>query len=115
ATAAEIDRAVSAAADAFAMTRNYSAAKLADFLDLAADEIEALGDVLLETADMETGLGIPRLTGERGRTTGQLRAFANLLREGSYVEAIIDTAMPDRQPAPRPSIRRMLVPIGPVG
>lgn len=115
ATPGEINTAVTAAAAAFEQIRTYPAAKLADFLDAVADEIEALGDVLLEVADMETGLGIPRLTGERGRTTSQLRAFAHLLREGSYVEAIIDTALPDRQPAPRPDIRRMLVPLGPVG
>lgn len=114
ATPAELDRAVVAAAEAFAVTRNYSAKTLADFLELAATKIEELGDRLLEIADWETGLGIPRLTGERGRTTGQLRAFANLLREGSYVEAIIDTALPERQPLPRPDIRRMLLPIGPV-
>jgi alpha-ketoglutaric semialdehyde dehydrogenase len=114
ATAEEIDRAVRAAADAFAATRHYSARHLADFLDRVADEIEALGEELLQTADFETGLGISRLTGERGRTTGQLRKFGDLLREGSYVEAIIDTAQPDRQPAPRPTIRRMLIPIGPV-
>ena len=114
ATFAEIDRAVTAAAEAFTITRTYSATKLADFLDAAAAEIEALGSLLLETADWETGLGLPRLTGERGRTTGQLRAFANLLREGFYVEAIIDTALPERQPLPRPNIRRMLIPLGPV-
>ncbi|MBZ0291946.1 MAG: aldehyde dehydrogenase (NADP(+)) [Anaerolineae bacterium] len=115
ATPGEINDAVTAATAAFEQIRAFPAAKLADFLDAVAAEIEALGDVLLETADMETGLGLPRLTGERGRTTGQLRAFASLLREGSYVEAIIDTALPDRQPAPRPDIRRMLVPLGPVG
>jgi len=115
ATPEEIHNAVAAAAEAFAQTRTYSASRLADFLDKAAEEINALGDELLQTADMETGLGIPRLTGERGRTTGQLHAFAQLLREGSYVEAIIDTALPDRQPAPRPDIRRMRFPIGPVG
>jgi 2,5-dioxopentanoate dehydrogenase len=115
ATPAEINQAVEAAAEAYRITRNYPAEKLADFLDAVADEIEALGDALLETADMETGLGTtPRLAGERGRTTNQLRAFGNLLREGSYVEAIIDTAQPDRQPAPRPDIRRMLFPIGAV-
>ncbi|MGQ9851141.1 MAG: aldehyde dehydrogenase (NADP(+)) [Aggregatilineaceae bacterium] len=114
ATPDEIDRAVRAAADAFAETRTYPPRRLADFLERVADEIEALGDVLLETADRETALGIPRLTGERARTTGQLRAFAALLREGSYVEAIIDTALPERQPTPRPDIRRMLFPIGPV-
>lgn len=110
----EIHNAVMAAAVAFEQTRTYSAARLADFLDTAAAEILALGDELLHTADMETGLGLPRLTGERGRTTGQLQGFAKLLREGAYVEAIIDTALPDRQPAPRPDIRRMRFPIGPV-
>jgi 2,5-dioxopentanoate dehydrogenase len=114
ATTDEIDRAVNAAAEAFEITRLYPTAKLADFLDRAAEEINALGDELLQTADWETALGLPRLTGERGRTTGQLQAFAKLLREGSYVEAIIDTAQPDRQPAPRPDIRRMSFPIGPV-
>ena len=114
ATAVEIDRAAHAARVAFESTRHYSSKRLAGFLDHVADEIEALGDQLLETADRETGLGIPRLTSERARTTGQLRKFGALLREGSYVEAIIDTAQPDRQPVPRPAIRRMLVPIGPV-
>lgn len=114
ATAAEIDQAVTAAAAAFEITRLYPAAKLADFLDRVASEINALGDELLQTADAETALDLPRLTGERGRTTGQLQAFAKLLREGTYVEAIIDPAQPDRQPAPRPDIRRMLLPIGPV-
>ncbi len=115
ATPDEIDRAVTAAAQAFEDTRLYPAAKLADFLEKVAEEINAIGDKLLQTADWETALGLPRLTGERGRTTGQLQAFGKLLREGSYVEAIIDTAQPDRQPAPRPDIRRMLFPIGPVG
>lgn len=114
ATAEEIHRAVSAAADAYEQTHRFSAARLADFLDAAAQAILDLGDELLQTADAETALGLPRLTGERGRTTGQLQAFARLLREGSYVNAIIDTAQPDRQPAPRPDIRRMLLPIGPV-
>lgn len=112
ATPAEVDRAAQLAAHAFAETRFYAPQKLADFLDLVAAEIEGLGDELLTTADMETALGIPRLTSERGRTTNQLRAFAALLREGSYVEAIIDTALPDRKPTPRPDIRRMLVPLG---
>jgi NADP-dependent aldehyde dehydrogenase len=110
----EIHRAVRAALTAYEVMRSYPAAKLADLLDAIAGEIEALGDDLLTLADQETGLGLPRLTGERARTTGQLRKFGALLREGSYVEAIIDRAQPDRQPAPRPAIRRMLVPIGPV-
>lgn len=115
ATEAEVNQAVEAASEAFKITRNYPASKLADFLDTVADEIEAIGDLLLETADQETGLGAsPRLAGERGRTTNQLRAFGRLIREGSFVEAIIDTAQPNRQPAPRVDIRRMLFPIGPV-
>ncbi len=109
ATPAEIDRAVTAAAEVFKTSRNYPPSLLARFLEAVAYEIEALGDEWLNTADMETGLGLTRLTGERARTTGQLRAFANLLHEGSYVEAIIDTATADR-----PDIRRMLFPTGPV-
>jgi len=114
ATTAEIDQAVTAAVAAFAETRRYPAARLADFLDRVAQEIEALDDQLLAVADEESGLGLLRLTGERGRTTGQLRKFSALLREGSYVEAIIDSAQPARQPAPRPVIKRMLFPVGPV-
>lgn len=114
ATPENVDAAVEAAVEAFAVLRNTSTEKRATLLDAIANEIEALGDVLLETGNEETALGLPRLIGERGRTTGQLRSFANLLREGSYVDAIIDTAQPERQPAPRPDIRRMLFPIGPV-
>ncbi len=110
ATPAEVDHAVRAAAEAFQETRHYPASRLADFLDAAADAIEALGDELLAVADAETGLGqAPRLAGERGRTTGQIRSFAALLREGSYVEAIIDPATDVH-----PDIRRMLLPLGPV-
>ncbi len=106
ATAHEIDTAVRHAVAAFEQSRHFSAGQLAAFLDRVAGEIEKLGDQLIETADTETGLGRARLQGELGRTTGQLRKFGALLREGSYVEAIIDTARPD--------IRRMLFPIGPV-
>ena len=108
ATQNEIDRAISAAVEAFNEVRTYPASKLADFLDEVANQIEALGDDLLDVADMETGLGLPRLTGERGRTTGQLRKFGALLREGSYVRAIIDTDLPTG------TIRQMQFPIGPV-
>ena len=114
ATKSEIKRAVVAAQEAFKETGRYSPSDLADFLDRVAQEIEELGEQLLQVADEETGLGFPRLRGERGRTTGQLRKFGALLREGSYVEAIIDSAQPERQPLPRPVIKRMLVPIGPV-
>jgi NADP-dependent aldehyde dehydrogenase len=114
ATDAEIDRAVIAAESAFRETHNYAPSRLADFLDRVALEIESLGEQLLVVADEETGLGLPRLSGERGRTTGQLRKFGSMLREGSYVEAVIDTAQPNRKPAPRPAIKRMLIPLGPV-
>jgi NADP-dependent aldehyde dehydrogenase len=114
ATSAEIDRAVRAAQESSLQTRHLPAARLAALLEAVALEIESLGEVLFETADRETGLGIPRLAGERERTTGQLRMFADVLREGSYAEAVIDRARPDRKPSPRPDIRRMLFPLGPV-
>ena len=109
ATKSEVDRAVAAAVAAFESARNYSPSRIADFLDEIAARIEALGGVLLHTADRETGLGLPRLTGERARTTGQLRAFAALLREGSYLRAIINRAEPGQ-----PSVRQMQFPVGPV-
>ncbi|MDQ7024991.1 MAG: aldehyde dehydrogenase (NADP(+)) [Anaerolineae bacterium] len=112
ATFKSVDVAATAAAEAFDVLRNTSAEQRAIFLETIAAEIEALGDTLLEAANEETALGLPRLTGERGRTTGQLRAFATLLREGSFVDAIIDTAQLDRQPTPRSDIRRMSFPIG---
>ncbi len=114
ATDGEIDLAVRQATRAFKTMRLFTAEARAAFLEAAADEIEKLDAELIETSDAETGLGQSRLEGERGRTTSQLRLFANLLREGSFVEAIIDTAIPNRTPAPRPDIRRMLIPLGPV-
>ncbi|MDE2749948.1 MAG: aldehyde dehydrogenase (NADP(+)) [Chloroflexota bacterium] len=109
ATAAEVDRAVLAAGAAFDEIRHYSSAQIAAFLEEIAAQIEALGDELLDSADRETGLGLPRLTGERARTTGQFRAFANLLREGDYLRAIINSEAPGQ-----PSIRQMQFPVGPV-
>lgn len=114
ATDDEVDLAVRKAAEAFKVSRLYSAETLANFLDVVAATIDNLGDALIDIGDTETGLGRGRLEGERGRTTGQLRLFGTLLREGSYVEAIIDLAQPGRKPIPRPDIRRMLVPLGPV-
>lgn len=102
-------------AAAFAEYRNVSGLKKAEFLEQIALEIEALGDALLERAQAETALPLPRLTGERGRTTGQLRLFASYVREGSWVDARIDPALPERQPLPRPDLRQMLRPLGPVG
>lgn len=98
---------------AFPQYRKTDPEKRAVFLETIASNIEALGDALIQTAAAETNLPTARLQGERGRTTGQLRMFAQMLREGSWVEATIDTAIPDKTP-PRPDIRKMLIPIGPV-
>ncbi|MBI5771655.1 MAG: aldehyde dehydrogenase (NADP(+)) [Verrucomicrobia bacterium] len=114
ASAAEVSAALDASAAAFAIYRTLSGADRAKFLETIATEIEALGDTLLQRAHAETGLPLPRLTGERARTCGQLRLFASVAREGSWVDARIDPALPDRQPLPRPDLRRMLIPLGPV-
>ncbi len=114
ATAQEIDDAVNLAASAFKEFRAVSGIKKAEFLNAIADEILALNDVLVKTYCSETGLPEGRAKGERGRTIGQLRSFANLVAEGSWVEATIDTAQPNREPMPRSDIRKMLIPLGPV-
>ncbi len=114
ASPAEIDAAYSLATEAFARFRQTSGAERAVFLERVADEITALGDDLLERAHRETGLPLPRLTGERARTTNQLKLFAQVAREGSWVDARIDPAQPARQPLPRADLRRLLVPLGPV-
>ncbi|SHJ93455.1 NADP-dependent aldehyde dehydrogenase [Maribacter aquivivus] len=110
----EIDEAVALATDAFKVYKDFSGAKKAEFLEAIADEIEALGDELIETYCKESGLPDGRARGERGRTMGQLRAFANLLKEGSWVEAVIEKAQPNREPMPKSDIRKMLFPLGPV-
>ncbi|MEJ2902506.1 aldehyde dehydrogenase (NADP(+)) [Pedobacter panaciterrae] len=84
------------------------------FLRSIAEELEFIGEELVARAQLESGLTKVRLTGELARTTGQLRLFADQVEEGSWLNAIIDTAIPDRQPIPKPDIRRMLVPLGPV-
>jgi NADP-dependent aldehyde dehydrogenase len=114
ATTADVDQAVRQAEEAFELYRRLPDATRADFLDAIADEIVAIGETLIHRAHAETGLPEDRLVGERGRTCAQLRAFAALIREDSWVDARIDTALPDRQPLPRPDLRRMLVPLGPV-
>lgn len=114
ASAAEVTRALDVANEAFATYRAQPAAERAKLLETIATEIEALGDALLQRGSAETGLPLARLTGERGRTCAQLRLFAQVVREGSWVDARIDPALPDRQPLPRPDLRRMLIPLGPV-
>ena len=113
ASATHVDRAVDAAGLAFDSYRRLPAAARASFLDRIAAEIETSDD-LVTVAHTETALPMPRLAGERARTAGQLRMFAALVREGSWVDARIDRALPQRTPVPKPDIRRMLIPIGPV-
>lgn len=108
-----VNRALDAAVHAFEPYRRLSADARAAFLDGIAAAIDASDD-LIEAAHVETALPSQRLVGERGRTAGQLRLFATLVREGSWVDARIDRALPLRTPLPRPDIRRMLIPIGPV-
>jgi alpha-ketoglutaric semialdehyde dehydrogenase len=114
ASPAEIDAAVKEAIAAFEVYRKKDKDDIAAFLEQAAEEIMNLGDALLERCHQETALPLPRLQGERGRTVNQLRLFASVVREGSWVDARIDTAQPDRAPIPKPDIRHMLVPLGPV-
>lgn len=114
ATEAEIDRAMTLAAVAFDAFRKASVEQRAKFLEVCADEVEALGDQLIEMTMAETGHPQGRCIGERGRATGQARMFAQFIREGSWVDARIDLPLPDRQPLPKPDVRSMMMPVGPV-
>jgi NADP-dependent aldehyde dehydrogenase len=111
--AAQIDQACSLAGAAFDTFRATSDADRASFLEAIGAQIMALGDTLIERAMAESGLPRARLEGERGRTVNQLKLFADLLREGSWRDARIDSALPDRTP-PRPDLRMRLIPVGPV-
>ncbi|MHA4896844.1 aldehyde dehydrogenase (NADP(+)) [Pedobacter sp. PWIIR3] len=114
ATDSDIRQALEAAEAAHLEYKNISRDKKVEFLNAIADEIESIRESLVKRAGEESGLPAGRLEGEVGRTTGQLRMFANQAAEGSWVNAVIDHAQPDRKPFPRSDIRRMLVPIGPV-
>jgi 2,5-dioxopentanoate dehydrogenase len=111
---AEVDRAVKAAEEAFWSYGYSTRAERAAFLNKIADEIEARGAEITQIGSSETGLPEARLEGERGRTTGQLRLFASHIEKGDYLDRRYDPALPDRQPLPRPDIRLMERPIGPV-
>ena len=114
ATVAEAGMALRLGQECFDAFRATPAEERAKFLETIADEVMELGDALLERAHQETGLPMARLTGERARAVNQAKLFAGLIREGSWVDARIDLALPDRQPLPKPDVRRMLAPIGPV-
>ncbi len=110
----EINEAVTLATNAFKIFRNTSGEQKAAFLNAIANEILALDDNLIKVYCSESGLPEERAKGERGRTIFQLRSFANLVKEGSWVEAIIDTAQSNRTPIAKPDLRKMSIPLGPV-
>lgn len=111
----EVNRAFAAASRAAAATGNLAPEKWASLLDAIAGQLEANGEQIVQRAGEESGLPVqPRLNGELARTCGQLRLFAGLVREGSWVDAVIDLPDAARQPMPKPDLRRALRPIGPV-
>ena len=113
-TPALVDQAVKAAEEAFWSYGYSSREDRAAFLDAIADEIEARGADITAIGTAETGLPAARLEGERGRTTGQLRLFATTIRDGAYLDRRHDEALPDRQPLPRPDLKMIQRPIGPI-
>jgi NADP-dependent aldehyde dehydrogenase len=110
----DVDRSVSLAAEAFASYGRLSGSVRAKFLRAIADGLEAARDVIVERARMESGLPPPRLKSEVYRASGQLRLFAEVIEEGSWVDARIDHGDPERKPLPKPDVRSMLRPLGPV-
>jgi 2,5-dioxopentanoate dehydrogenase len=114
ATSIDINEAAQLASKAFHVYKNISGTQKATFLNTIADEILNLGNSLLQMFCDESGLSIDRAKAERERTIGYLHMFADLVKEGSWVEASIDTAQPNRLPYPKPDVRKLLVPLGPV-
>jgi NADP-dependent aldehyde dehydrogenase len=110
----QLEIATSAAADAYASFSTLDPDTHAAFLEAIADNIEAIGDELIIRAGQETGLPTARLQGERARTTGQLRLFASVVRQGDFRGVRIDPALPERKPLPRADIRQRQIPLGPV-
>lgn len=114
ATPEEVDAAAKAAAAAYPAYRSLSAERRAQFLDAVAGELDALGDEFVAVVCRETALPAARIQGERGRTSGQMRLFAKVLRRGDFYGARIDQALPDRKPLPRPDLRQYRIGLGPV-
>ncbi|MGG7651221.1 aldehyde dehydrogenase (NADP(+)) [Pseudomonas sp. ES4] len=114
ATPEEVDAAAKTAAAAYPAYRSLSAERRAQFLDAVADELDALGDDFVALVCRETALPAARIQGERGRTSGQMRLFAKVLRRGDFYGARIDQALPERQPLPRPDLRQYRIGLGPV-
>lgn len=114
ATQDEVNAAAEAAAAAYPTYRALPAEKRAEFLDAIADELDALGDDFVALVCQETALPAGRIQGERGRTSGQMRLFAKVLRRGDFYGARIDRALPERKPLPRPDLRQCRMGLGPV-
>ncbi len=114
ASAEDLERAAALAQSAFPVFSNLSGKKKGAFLRHIAAAIEAAAPAIIKRANLETALPEPRLSGEVDRTCGQLRLFAEVVEEGSWVDARIDNADPNRKPLPKPSIRSMHRPLGPV-
>ena len=110
----QVRHACKLASDAFDVYRAQPVEKRAVFLDMCAEEIMLIGDQLIERAVAETGLPRARIEGERGRTCGQLKLFANVIRYGIHFDARIDSAQPERVPLPRSDLRMQNIPLGPV-
>jgi NADP-dependent aldehyde dehydrogenase len=113
-TPAHVDSAAEAAEAAFPAYSATTRAERAAFLNRITDEIEARGAAITEIGTQETGLPAARLEGERGRTTMQLRLFASHILKDGWLDRRHDAALPDRQPAPRPDLKLIQRPIGPV-
>ncbi|WP_223464103.1 aldehyde dehydrogenase (NADP(+)) [Pseudomonas sp. GL-RE-26] len=114
ATAHEVDAAVQAAAAAYPTFRNLPATRRAQFLEAIAAQLDALDDEFVALVTRETALPSARIQGERGRTSGQMRLFAQVLRRGDFYSARIDRALPERQPLPRVDLRQYRIGVGPV-
>lgn len=114
ATMFEIEMAVNKAVAAYHQYKRKSGKERARFIRAIADEIELLGTILIERACAETGLAEGRILGERTRTITQLRLFATVLEDGSWVDASIDLPQTDRKPVAKPDLRKMLQAVGPV-
>ncbi|WP_394116291.1 aldehyde dehydrogenase (NADP(+)) [Xanthobacter lutulentifluminis] len=114
ATLQDLDRACALAAAAFDPYRALPLDRRAAFLEQIAANILDIGDALIVRAMAETGLPRGRLEGERGRTVGQLRLFASVVRDGGFLDLRIDPALPERAPLPRSDLRLRNVPVGPV-
>jgi NADP-dependent aldehyde dehydrogenase len=110
----EVDHACALAQEAFDPYRETGLELRARFLETIAQGIVGLGEALVERACAETGLPKARMEGERARTVGQLRLFASIVRDGRWLDATLDSPLPDRAPQPRPDLRLRKIPLGPV-